>query len=84
MVTGSSTLSKMDLIEKLLGGRGCSTDGSLTRNPITSMVDSVFNSHIASGQHQLPASFGEEQGYFMEESIRQQSGTVNSVSQVNY
>lgn len=74
----------MDLIEKLLGGRGCSTDGSLTRNPITSMVDSVFNSHVASGQSQHPASFGEEQGYFMEESIRQQSSMVNPVSQVNY
>lgn len=57
----------MDLLDTLLGGRGCSTDGSLTRNPITSMVDSVFNSHVAVGQNgQLP-SLADEQGYYMEQ-----------------
>ena len=66
----------MDLLGNLLGGRGCSTDGSLTRNPITSMVDSVFNSHIAAGQHgQLPSS-GDEQGYYMEQSMGQPAEAI--------
>ena len=62
----------MDLLDTLLGGRGCSTDGSMTRNPITSIVDSVFNSHVAAGQHQQPGMYNEEQGFFMEEPLYKQ------------
>lgn len=57
----------MDLFDTLLGGRGCSTDGSLTQNPITSMVDSVFNSHVGVGQHEQLPSIEGDQGYFMEQ-----------------
>ena len=57
----------MDLLDTLLGGRGCSTDGSLTRNPITSMVDSVFNSHVAVGQNGQVPSLADEQGFYMEQ-----------------
>jgi hypothetical protein len=62
----------MDLLDTLLGGRGCSTDGSMTRNPITSVVDSVFNSHVAASQLQQPGMYNEEQGYFMEEPMYKQ------------
>ena len=55
----------MDLLDTLLGGRGCSTDGSLTRNPITSMVDNVFNSHI--GMQGGMSSEAVEEGYYMEQ-----------------
>jgi hypothetical protein len=68
----------MDLLDSLLKGRGCSTDGSLTRNPVTFMVDSVFNSHIAGIQ---PGSYGgmpEEQGYYTEQSSYQPSVAQNS------
>lgn len=57
----------MDLLDTLLGGRGCSTDGSLTQNPLTSMVDSVFNSHVGAGQHGQMPSVAEEHGYYMEQ-----------------
>lgn len=44
----------------------------MTRNPITSIVDSVFNSHVAAGQHQQPGMYNEEQGFFMEEPLYKQ------------
>lgn len=63
----------MDLLENLLVGRGCSTDGQLTRNPITSMIDSVFNSHVAVGQQGMMPSSHDEKGYYMEQPYQQQT-----------
>ena len=55
----------MDMIDSLLGGRGCSVDGTVTRNPITAMVDRVFETHVApiNENQQL---FGEEHGLFID------------------
>jgi hypothetical protein len=60
----------MDMLDAMLGGRGCSVDGTLTRNPITAMADRVFESHLALSSQ--PASdmgqqaFGEEHGFFID------------------
>ena len=67
----------MDVLNKLLGGTGCSTDGSATRNPITSLVDSVFNTHVVDGHHQQLGAFNDNEGYYMEEPVLHQEMQSN-------
>ena len=62
----------MDVLNKLLGGTGCSSDGQATRNPITSLVDSVFNTHVIDGHHQQLGTFNDSEGYYMEEPVLHQ------------
>jgi hypothetical protein len=40
----------MDMLDNLLGGRGCGADGTLSRNPVTAMVDRIFDSHAAADE----------------------------------
>mmetsp|Transcript_10055 Transcript_10055/g.9763 ORF Transcript_10055/g.9763 Transcript_10055/m.9763 type:complete len:581 (+) Transcript_10055:87-1829(+) len=75
----------MDLLDSLLKGRGCSSDGSLTRNPINFMVDSVFNSHIGGVQPGSYNGMPEEQGYYTEQSPYQPSASYQpSAAQNSY
>jgi hypothetical protein len=67
----------MDVLNTLLGGQGCSTDGSATRNPITSLVDSVFNTHVIDNRHQQLGSFNDNEGYYMEEPAMHQEMQSN-------
>ena len=59
-------------METLLGGRGCSVDGTMTRNPITGMANQMLDSHLGLGSSGFGAttagggpSMMEEQGFLM-------------------
>ena len=45
-------------LESLLGGHGCSVDGTMTRNPITGMAEM--------GEHQSFGGMEDSQGFFMD------------------
>ena len=56
-------------LESLLGGLGCSADGTMTRNPITGMAERVLESHLGMGgmgEHQSFGGMEESQGLFMD------------------
>lgn len=56
-------------LESLLGGHGCSADGTMTRNPITGMAERVLESHLGiggMGEHQGFGGMEDAQGLFMD------------------
>jgi tetratricopeptide (TPR) repeat protein len=48
-----------DFFSTLLGGQGCSSDGTASNNPITAFVDQILNSHIPDSSHQALLSEGD-------------------------
>jgi hypothetical protein len=66
----SAAKTSMDLLDNLLGGQGCGVDGTLSRNPMTAMVDRIFDSHAAidngAGTLHNDPQMAAEQGYLYE------------------
>ena len=52
----------MDFVDNLLGGGGCSAEGTSTRNPITGLADSLFDSFALHTNTAAPDAFFHAQG----------------------
>lgn len=67
------------MMDALLGGRGCSVDGTMTRNPITAMADRVFESHLALGPQAMNGvqqPLAENPSFFIDDSAHSTTGVV--------
>jgi tetratricopeptide (TPR) repeat protein len=51
----------MDLLDSILGTSGCNVDGSISRNPLTQFIDSVFDNPMLSGGSNQDGDFGSDQ-----------------------
>ena len=75
----SVTNREMDMLDNLLGGRGCGADGTLSRNPVTAMVDRIFESHAAADESGalLGGAHTGQEGYLYDESAVRSMGTAD-------
>ena len=53
----------MDFVDNLLGGGGCSAEGTSTRNPITGLADSLFDSFALHTNTAAPDAFFQAQAF---------------------
>lgn len=62
----------MDLLDSILGTNGCNVDGSISRNPLTQLIDSVFDNPLLTGEGQPGGDYVGQQLNYFEANYQQQ------------